>query len=478
VDLLAEFKSYCQQQNFYQPGSAILLGVSGGPDSLAMLDLFCRIREEEQLDLAVFHLDHGLRHASREEADFVLKFCQERELSCRIERIDLPGIAENTQAGIEELARRIRRAFYYKYAQKLDCDILALGHQLNDRVETMLFNLIRGSGIQGLQGINPTGYYRDLKIIRPLLQFHRSTIEYYCQERRLNPRRDRSNLSLKYSRNRIRNELIPYLEEHFNPELIKNLASTAELIAEESAFLDRITTNIYNDLVVREEEHRLDFVCQEIASLDPVLQKRLLRYIIAELLDSRQGFYQQHYELMQKIIQEEAETEENKPARDYDFPRDLLLRLEYGNVSFRDRIWQALQARNSCFEINLKGEGRIELPRGVSLQAEISELPENWRSLAARKNIALVDCRSFSWPLRIRSRQDGDYFYPLGLGGSQKVKDYLINNKVPLDKRDRLPVITDGTGRIIWLAGERLDERFKVTPETDRVLILKYCPEA
>ncbi len=478
MDLLPEFKSYCRQQNFFQSGSKILLGVSGGPDSLAMLDLFCRFRKEEQLELAVFHLDHGIREASRAEADFVRSFCQKRDLSCWIERINLPEIQDNTQAGVEELARRIRRAFYYKYARQLNCSILALGHQLNDRVETMLFNLIRGSGIKGLQGITPTGCYRDLKIIRPLLNFYRSSIEMYCRERNLDPRIDRSNLSLEYSRNRIRNELIPYLEEHFNPELKKNLAATAELIAEESGFLDRVTANLYQEMVIRKEEHRLDFNCQEIASLDPVLQKRLLRYIIARLLDSREGFYQQHYELMLEIINEEAETGGKEPARDYDFPRNLLVRLEYGMVSFRDRIWQTLQARNSRFNLTLEGEGRVELPGKSSLLAKVSELPDNWRSLAARENTALIDYNSFTWPLRIRSRQDGDCFYPLGLGGSQKVKDYLINNKIPLDERDRLPIITDSRGRIIWLAGERLDERFRVTPDTDRILWLEYQPNS
>jgi len=473
VNLFNEFKSYCQEQNFFSSSSGILLGVSGGPDSLALLDLFYRYSEEKEFELTVFHLDHGIRQASSEEAKFVQAFCQERDVTCIIEEINLPEIAEKTQAGTEELARRIRRAFYYKYSRELELPILALGHQLNDRIETLLFNLFRGSGIEGLQGIKPTSYYRELKIIRPLLKFKRSTIEYYCQERNLEPRRDKSNKSLKYSRNRIRNELLPYLETHFNPEIISSLASTAEIITGENQFMVKISKNLYHNLIQRAEEHRLDFNCKDIASLDPVLQKRLIRFIIKQLLSSKQGFYQKHYDEIVAIISQAAQEGKNRPARDYHFPKNLLVRVEYGQISFRDSIWQALQAERTNYCKKIVPGSKVKLFDSQFISAQIRKLPSNWKTLAFKRNTALLDYAEIAFPVFVRNREEGDYFYPLGLGGSQKVKDYLINNKIPLDQRDRLPVLVDKDGKILWLAGERIDERVKVTEKTEKVLQLK-----
>ena len=273
LKLLSRCKEFCQKENLVEPGDSILLAVSGGPDSLAMLDIFDRLRSEWKLEIGVFHLNHCLRDKAKSEADFVKKLCERRQIDCWIEEVEVAEIKERKGGSIEEIAREVRLALLCKYAKNNAVDSIALGHQANDRAETLIFNLLRGAGMSGLTGISPRSFHRDFPFIRPLLIFTREQLKKYCRERSLEPRIDASNFSTEYDRNKIRQELIPYLENNFNPELISVLNSTADLLRSEDNFLQKLAHEVFTQHAKKVEDHRIDLKIEPLKKIEAVLRR-------------------------------------------------------------------------------------------------------------------------------------------------------------------------------------------------------------
>ncbi len=471
MDFLDSLKEYCRRESLLDRGDRILLAVSGGPDSLAMLDLFDRLKGDLELEIGVFHLDHGLREKAAEEADFVKGFCQNRDILCWQERVDIKKIVEERGGSIEEVAREVRLDFFCQYARKKNMDSVAVGHQANDRAETVLFNLIRGAGMRGLSGITPKTLFRDQVIIRPLLEFTREQLEVYCDQRSLEPRRDKSNLSTKYDRNKIRQELIPYLENNFNSELISAINSTAELIQSENEFLNSQVERIFSRYAENMGDHRIDVPIDPLTSLHPVLRKRLWRILIRKLLGSTSGFYRRHFSLLEDILQE---CQKEPGGREYHLPRGIKVKELYGSLSFRDEAWRSDRGESEDFSLCVKKPDEVNLPGGRRLIFEISGLPGDWRERAARDDIAFLDAGKISWPLTVRNRRPGDRFRPLGMRGSKKIKDFFIDEKVAPHRRDKIPLVVEEKGKIVWIAGMRCDDRFKIDDETGEVLRIEY----
>lgn len=470
MEILPECKDFCREENLLQLGDRVLLAVSGGPDSLALLDIFDRLKDDWNLDIGVFHLNHCLREAAAEEAEFVKEVCEARNIPCWLEKVDVKDVKEKKGSSLEETAREIRLALLCKYAKKKEMDAVALGHQANDRAETVIFNLIRGAGLPGLTGISPKSYHRDYPFIRPLLKFTKDQLENYCHERSLEPRIDSSNFSTDYDRNKIRQELIPYLEKNFNPELISILNSTADLISSENEFLQELAKKVFVQYSKMVKEHRIDLEIEPLKEVDMVLRRRVWRITISKLKGSTEGYYKDNFAMLEDIINNSADKEGNKT---YHLPGQIIVQQEYGVLSFRDEVWQERQKRYTTFSIIVETPGKVELPDGRLLQFAITNLPENWQSIVTDENICLVDNDKISWPLNVRNRKAGDKFKPLGMTGSKKIKDFFIDEKIPTDRRDKIPLVVDNRDRIVWVAGMRCGDNFKVTSDTQKVLKIK-----
>ena len=273
--------------NLIKNGDRIVIGVSGGPDSICLLHVLNSLKEELNFEIYVAHINHMIREEADEETEYVQSFCKKLNIECYIKRIDVIKIANNLKRGTEETGRQIRYEFFEEVLEKTSSNKIATAHNNNDKVETILMNVLRGSGVSGLKGIESI---RDEKYIRPLIEVSRDEIEKYCKENMLEPRIDKSNSENIYTRNKIRNIVIPYIKKEFNPNIIKTINRLSEVASEENEYLDKITRQEFNNLLIennKDKEIILDL--KKFNSLELVIKRRVILYTVSRLLNSTNG---------------------------------------------------------------------------------------------------------------------------------------------------------------------------------------------
>ena len=289
-----------KKYNLIKNGESIVIGVSGGPDSICLLHVLNELKNEIGFKIYVAHVNHMIRKEADEETEYVKKFCENLGIDCFIKRIDVVKIANNLKKGTEETGRNIRYEFFNEVLEKTNSNKIATAHNNNDKVETILMNILRGSGISGLKGIEPI---RDNKFIRPLINTSREEIEEYCKTSNLNPRIDQSNNENVYTRNKIRNIVIPYIKKEFNPNIIKTINRLSEVATEENEYLNKVTEETFNKICTGIEEQQdiaihtsnltphtlivLDL--KQFNKLELVIKRRVILYTINELLNSTTG---------------------------------------------------------------------------------------------------------------------------------------------------------------------------------------------
>lgn len=273
------FLNTIKQNNLIQKGDKIVIGVSGGPDSITLLTCLNKYKEKLEYEIIVAHINHLIREDSTEDENFVENICKEMNIKCYIKREDILRIAKETKKGTEEVGRRIRYEFFDEVAKEEKANKIAIAHNMNDNAETVLLNLIRGCGLSGLEGIQPKEYD---KYIRPLINCKREDIEEYCLKYNLKPRIDYTNQENIYKRNKIRNELIPYLKE-LNPNIIQNLSRLSKIVKDENTYINLQVKNIYNK-ISKEYLGEIELELNEFQKIDIVLKQNLIIYTIAKLL--------------------------------------------------------------------------------------------------------------------------------------------------------------------------------------------------
>ena len=227
-------------------GDKIVLGVSGGPDSISMLNILNEIKNKKLIDfeIVVAHINHMIRKEAIEDEEYVKKYCEKQNIKYYIKRIDVQEIANTKKIGTEEAGRNVRYDFFEEILKKTNSNKIAIAHNKNDKIETIIMNVLRGSGISGLKGIEPI---RDNKYIRPLIECERTEIEKYCEENKLEPRIDRTNFENEYTRNKIRNIAIPYIKQEFNPNITETINRLSEVIREEDSYMNKIAQEINDE---------------------------------------------------------------------------------------------------------------------------------------------------------------------------------------------------------------------------------------
>lgn len=294
-----------EKYNLIENGDKLVLGVSGGPDSLAMLIILDEIRRNRELnidfEIVVAHINHQIRDDANDDAKFVKDVCKNLQVDFYEKSIDVLNFAHNNKIGTEEAGREIRYNFFDEVLNKVGANKIAIAHHKNDKVETIFMNLLRGSGVSGLRGIEPI---KDNKFIRPLIECQREEIELYCETQNLNPRMDSTNLDNTYTRNKIRNVLIPYIKKEFNPNIIDTIVRLSDVIQEEDDYLQRQTAKIYKEILLQEDlpdSIKLDL--KKFNLQDKVIKSRLLRYTIMRLLGNVQGIGKIHMDDMIKLCE-------------------------------------------------------------------------------------------------------------------------------------------------------------------------------
>ncbi len=451
--VLEEVRDFVMRHGIPRKGDLVLLAVSGGVDSMVMLDAFCRLQDELGLRLHVAHLDHMLRgDASKGDAQHVAEVARSHALSCTVQCVDIGRQLGPESGGLQQVARKERYAFFHRVARQVGARWIVTGHHRDDQAETVLWRIIRGTGLKGLGGMS---LVRE-PFLRPLLGLWRAQLEAYAAEAGLTHREDASNLRLDYTRNRIRLQILPLLQE-INPRVKEALVSLSEQAARDGDCLEAWAQRVYGELAsVRWGQRRLwreGFVALPGALASRVIMRAVKDVFAPALGQLDQKGMERGLALMRKA---------RGPTR-FMWPGPLMVVVE--------KDWVTLvPPHDALAEQSVKVGGATALGRGMYITARL--LSKTPQKLDAGSKVAYVDFDRLHAPLKVRSRRSGDRFFPLGLAGSKRVKEFFIQEKIPAHARHRVPVICAGTD-IVWLASLRQDHRFRVRDTTVRVLELR-----
>lgn len=464
MDIAERVRETVDRYRMFQKGESVLVAVSGGPDSVALLDVLARLAAELDLSLTVAHLNHMFRG---EEADedvlFVRNLAARYGLPCMTESIDVPAYRQEHGLSAQVAAREIRYRFLEETARAVDAAAVALGHNADDQCETILLNFLRGTGLAGLGGIPPVrGIY-----VRPLIGVWRAEIEVYCRRRNLVFRQDSSNLKPVYTRNRIRHQLIPLLERDYNPGLRTALLRLGEIARTENGYLDGEGAGVLNR--ARESapgEGGLALNLDRLRETDPVICRRVLKQAWQEASGGAQTDYK-HVEDLFNLV--------HSPAG------GRLVELPGGMKAERTRHHLVLRRAgeppsSAPYVVALEVPGETRVPgsawsiRAVLWDGEI-DLDTVRRGQDHSRVYLDYDCLVL--PLELRNRRPGDVFAPFGLDGTVKLKKYFSDLGLPRAERDDQPLVVDARGRIIWVVGIRPADFCRITPLTKKVLFLQ-----
>lgn len=460
MDFQAKVREYIRRHRLVVPGMRVLVGVSGGPDSVALLEVLCRLREPLEISVEVAHLNHRLRGAAADaDSRYVRELAADFGLPCMVEEADVAAYREEHGLSTQVAAREVRYRFFLRAARVTGSTRVALGHHADDQAETILHHFLRGTGPAGLAGMSPL----RPPFIRPLLFLRRREIEIYCRERGLNPRRDASNLDPAYTRNRLRHTLLPLLETEYNPNLVTALYRLGEICREENDYLNGLAAEAFRRVAVR-VDGCVRIQAAELAALPPALGRRVVRDACQDLAGEPPPLDFDHVERVLRLARSAV------GGRRLDLPRGLTVEKQADLVIF-SRWVSPPETVSWCYELRVPG--RTELPVvGRHLTAEILPAGDLLSPKALRSGQALVDLESLVLPLCVRNRRPGDVFAPRGVGGRMKLKEFLINCKVPRFERDRIPLVFDRKDRLVWVAGYRSADFCKPGPQTRTALLL------
>ena len=442
-DLLKRLRHYVDEQGLCAPGDRILLTVSGGIDSMVMAHLMTAAG----YDCGVAHCNFSLRgQESDDDETFVRAWAADRDLPFFFIRFDTEAYAAEHGLSIQMAARDLRYAWFRKTAAAEGYDHIALAHNRNDVAETFLINLSRGTGLRGLTGIRP----RQGEIIRPLLFARRDEIERYARSEGITWRDDSSNRSVKYTRNKIRHEILPAFEE-LNPSFVDTLAATAARLSGVEEIFERYMDEVRPQFMV----HSGDKI---MIPLEKVRHAQARAAILFELL-SPLGFSPATTTAVLKALDSPPGKQFFSPTHRLIKDRDFLIITPLGEDDEKERRYYI-------------EEGMTGVSEPLRLRITIFDRDDSFR-IPSSPDIAVVDHEKVTWPLIIRRWQEGDYFRPLGMTGMKKLSDFFIDNKLSLDEKEKVWLITEGD-RIVWIPGMRLDDRYKITDHTKKIVKLEW----
>jgi tRNA(Ile)-lysidine synthase len=440
----------------------LIVGVSGGVDSMVLLHLLNACREAFDLSLIVAHVNHGFRpEESEREAELVQKESARLCLPFEYGKFNVREFQKLGGLSPQDAARRIRFHFFYDLLHKHRAQKIALGHNADDQVETVLLRLIRGAGVRGLKGILPV---REGRVIRPLLEVWREEIDSFALRKKIPFLCDSSNLKNDYLRNRIRLSLIPFIEGEYQPNFKETLLRTAHILREEDDYLEKGAEEAYRK-IVHEAKEALGFNFSEYQSLHRAIQWRVIKKILEKRLDGgmtpEDGRGTESHKIHQKLHQA-------SPSFRIELPHGFWVEKRYDLVLFGKQ-----EVKPSVpFEVELISPGHT-LVEEIGKEVVIEETDrDRLGDTSGPPDMAVMDYENLRFPLKMRNFRPGDRFCPLGVKGSQKLKDFFIDHKVPRFERPRIPLLVSEE-RIVWIVGYRIDERVKITERTKKVLKVK-----
>lgn len=451
MTIIDRFLFNIKTYNLLEKNDTIIIGASGGPDSQFLVYLFNQIKEEYNLKIILAHLNHLHRKEASNDENLLVSTGEKLGLEVKVKRASMDEFAKNNKISAEDAGRRLRYDFFYNLADNYDDAKIAVAHNMNDQAETMLFRMIRGTGLDGLSAMD----YKNGKIIRPILSFEKSEILKYLDENNIEYAIDATNLENDYSRNYIRNEIFPRLSE-INYNAISNFFNLSNNIKNDLEIIDEIIEEIYKDITISECAYRIKFDRKKFELISDAKKSRVLRIAINKLKGNIKDFSRSN---INKFLSLEKLETGKKIIKD-----DIIFTKNY--KSYDLELIVGKKDSPSICKINLNEE---IIFNGKNIKtSKVSEKTNK------SKNVGYFDMDKLLFPLFIRTRKNGDRFYPLGMKHSKKVKDFFIDEKVDKNTRDEVPLILSDN-KIIWVAGYRISEEFKVDKGTKNILKIEVA---
>jgi len=431
-------------------GCHVLVAVSGGVDSVSLLFALISLSKQfSRFRISVAHLDHGLRATSAQDANFVRRLCGDWRLACHVDRVDVESLACRSGCGVEEAGRNARRAFLQRIASEQGCERIALAHHMDDQAETVLLRMTRGSAVSGLAAMA----WQQGEFIRPLLNVSRSLIDDYLQHNKLPFVEDSSNAEVKYSRNRIRHEVVPALRK-INPQVSLQLYRLAQRVSLEESFWQQQVSAVLDDCVVcRGGELRLS--CAEVGSLHQALRLRVVRECLKRVRGDLRGIESIHIELVDGLLTSA------RPQLQLDLPNAWVAR-RYEALVFRVEAPEAA----TPFQLSISGPGTYRLPNGYTLAVAISEI-----AIGESRSRVEFDADRVVFPLQVRTFRAGDKISCVGMAGRKKINDIFAEKCLEQEDRAR-SLVLESVNVVLWLLGVRRCGECCVDDKTARVLTL------
>lgn len=447
--------STIDKHNLIEDGDKIVLGISGGPDSVCLLHILNRLKEKLNIELYAAHMNHQIRGIeAQKDALYVADLCDKMGITYFVKSIDVPKYCSDNGLSIEEGARKLRYEMFDEIKQKTKSNKIAIGHNLNDQAETVLMRIMRGTGLQGLRGIE---YVRENGIIRPLLDVERKEIEDYCEVHNLNPRIDESNLENIYTRNKIRLELIPYMKDNFNTNLIESIVRMSNNLRSDSDYIESDAEEKFKD-ICKVSSDSVEVDINSFKKLHNAIKVRVLRKGIKSILGDTNFIDQKHID---DVMEFESESKINKMLT---LPRGVFVYRRKNSILITTT---EIVEEDIEFSYNIPSNGFVKIKEINAIIETQTMTIDRYKNGKVDKMSRGFDFNKIKGGIVIRNRQQGDKIKLAG--GTKKLKDLFIDLKIPREERCKIPVIADEDG-ILQVGEYKSSENYKIDENTKEVL--------
>lgn len=451
--------SIIREHNLIKKNENIVIGVSGGPDSMALLYVLLEIKPLLNFNIHIAHVNHGVRgEDAKSDQLFVERVANELNLPYYTKNVDMIRYGKEKGITSEEAGRELRYGFFRQILKSVGGGKIAVAHNMNDQAETLLMRFMRGTGIDGLKGME--FIYED--IIRPILGIDRKEIEAYIEKNAIETVLDKTNLEPIYTRNKIRLELIPYIEENFNPNIINTLWRMSRISDIDSKFLEDYSEREYNLIVKKHINNSIILDRGKFLEEDRSIQQRIIRNAIFEISGSLQGVSEVQISSVLNLFLGSG------TGKEVHLSNDLIARNSYEDLIIERGIHK--EKDKYLYSLDFSG---VNIFEKIGYCFFIRIINKDDLIINKSSNIRYFDLDMVKGDLKVRNRREGDRFIPFGMKGKKKLKDYFIDEKVPKELRDRIPLIVDGED-ILWVVGYRTNDLYKINSSTKNVLEISF----
>jgi tRNA(Ile)-lysidine synthase len=461
--------AYIREFHMLKNGDTVIVGVSGGADSVCLLRVLCLLREELGLTLHAAHVNHGIRESAGRDEAFVQELCQSEGVTLHTCTADIPALAEEKRVSLEEAGREVRYQFFDRIAEKTGASRIAVAHHANDQAETILFHLCRGSGVQGVAGMQPVRG----RIIRPLLFAGRAEIEEFLAGQGLSYMTDETNSDTAYARNYLRNEILPQLERRICSGSTEHIAQTGEMVQEALSYLSGQIDEAFAACVCSGGKEQtgvpqsLSLSLERLWELHPYMQKEVLRRALYEVSGSRKDIARVHIDALCRLGRLQT-------GRSIQLPYGVVVKKSYDTLRFGRQCAEAAEAAKISGKLpyriakeELLSPREFQLPDGKIMRMCAVSYEKN-TEVPRKACTKWLDYDKIETFLEIRAPREGDFFY-FSDKNKKSVKQYMINEKIPKEERDRQVLVTEGD-HMLYFCGRRISNYYKINGQTTRIL--------